>query len=168
MKTLRGYEGLYAVSSDGQVRSYDRVVPTHGGTRTTKGRVLKQTPDAYGYPTVKLVLPGTRGNTQKVHVLVANAFIGSRPIGLDVCHKDSNKLNNDVSNLWYATRQRNHADKVGVGTSTRSDQSRCKSGKHAWVLANLRYIAETDSMRCQRCVEANQARRKERRERKVA
>lgn len=50
-----------------------------------------------------------------VHKLVAHAFIGERPEGLQVNHKDGNKLNNVPSNLEYITDIENklHAQAMG-------------------------------------------------------
>jgi hypothetical protein len=42
-----------------------------------------------------------------VHVLVARAFIGPRPIGLEINHQDLDKANNRASNLEYLTRSDN-------------------------------------------------------------
>lgn len=50
-----------------------------------------------GYGRVSLGL----GNTKRVHSLVARAFLGARPIGLQVNHKDSDKRNNRADNLEY-------------------------------------------------------------------
>lgn len=43
----------------------------------------------------------------KVHTLVACAFLGERPNGLDINHIDGNKKNNNASNLEYVTRSEN-------------------------------------------------------------
>ena len=51
-----------------------------------------------------------------VHQLVALAFLGPRPPGLQVCHNDSNKLNNRVGNLRYDTPESNTRDSVVRGT----------------------------------------------------
>ena len=44
-----------------------------------------------------------RSNTRAVHVLVALAFLGPRPPGLQVRHGPGGKLNNAPSNLRYDT-----------------------------------------------------------------
>ena len=57
-----GYEGLYEVSDQGQVRSLDRAVVqmNRGGNcvRVYAGRVLRQVPDAKGYQKVCLSKEG--------------------------------------------------------------------------------------------------------------
>lgn len=48
-----------------------------------------------------------RRKTYKVATLVAEAFLGPRPKGLDVSHEDEDGLNNIASNLAYRTRKYN-------------------------------------------------------------
>ena len=48
--------------------------------------------------------------TKNVHVLVAQAFLGSRPEGMHVCHIDGDKTNNNLSNLKYGTPKENWQD----------------------------------------------------------
>jgi hypothetical protein len=47
-----------------------------------------------------------------VATLVAAAFIGPRPDGLEVCHKDDDKDDNRPGNLYYGTRDQNIADSI--------------------------------------------------------
>ena len=103
-----GYEGLYQVSNFGRVKSLPR--------ETTSGRVLKpHINKRNGYVYITL----SRENKQeekRVHILVANAFIGANQEGLQVNHKDGNKTNNNVTNLEYCTQSENmkHAYAVGL------------------------------------------------------
>lgn len=54
--------------------------------------------------------------TKPLHQLVAPAFLGPRPDGLVINHKDGNKHNNSAENLEYVTRKRNskHAYDMGL------------------------------------------------------
>ena len=51
-----------------------------------------------------------------VHQLVAEAFLGPCPQGMEVCHNDGDRANNKLENLRYDTRKANHADKRVHGT----------------------------------------------------
>ena len=98
-----GYEGLYEVSSDGHVRN----------ART--GHVLKRHPNREGYLLVQ-VWKQNRPYNRAVHVLMAAAFIGPRPAGMEVNHIDGVKENLTVDNLEYLTRGDNarHAFRIGL------------------------------------------------------
>ena len=60
-----------------------------------------------GYYHVSLVNDTTK-KTCKVHRLIALAFIENPENKSDVNHKDKNKLNNDLANLEWMTRQENN------------------------------------------------------------
>lgn len=68
-----------------------------------------------GYILVRLQ-QNRRDKLARVHVLVAEAFIGPNPGGLDVNHKDGVKSNNCVENLEYMTRSKNckHGFRLGL------------------------------------------------------
>ena len=105
---VSGYEGLYQVSSDGRVRSLDRVVemPNRHGSMTKrrhKGRELRQWVHPRGYVYVSLAEGGRKEN-RTVHSLVALHFLEGTG---EVNHKDMDKTNNDASNLEWTTRQEN-------------------------------------------------------------
>lgn len=100
----------YEVSEYGEVRR----ITAGKGTRV--GYVLKQCPaKAGGYPSVLLSHNG-KARIRTVHSLVAEAFLGPRPVGLVVCHCDGDPTNNHVSNLRYDTYAGNSADMVAHGT----------------------------------------------------
>lgn len=92
-KWVKDFEGLYQVSNHGRIKSFKK---TEGGyilsNQNVKGDYLR------------VVLNDTttgRKRSIAIHVLVAEHFIGERPRGYHVHHKDGNKQNNIVSNLEY-------------------------------------------------------------------
>lgn len=105
-KDIKGFEGLYSISTQGEVRSYDKAVPRKGcGALFIKGRIMKQNlvgPKGKQYLCVDLFKEGKR-YSMKVHRLVANAFIqnpGNLPC---INHKNEDKLDNRVENLEWCT-----------------------------------------------------------------
>jgi len=104
-----GYEGLYEVSSLGQVRSLDRTVVL-GNTRKNverklKGKILKQHKDKKGTWYVNLNNYGL--SRTSVHSLVARAFLGPTPEGKEICHGEGGRDNHAVSNLSFKTHEQN-------------------------------------------------------------
>jgi hypothetical protein len=67
-----------------------------------------------GYYTVQPYLNGKR-YMRYIHSLVAETFIGPRPIGMEIDHIDADKSNNKASNLQYITRKQNLAKRNRVG-----------------------------------------------------
>lgn len=119
-RPVRGYESLYEVSSKGSVRSVARVIerahpknPARVQVRAYGGRVLRLQNSRQGYVSVGLWRQN-RGHTHDVHVLVCEAFLGSRAPGMDVNHKDGNRKNNHIENLEWVTRRENlmHAEQT--------------------------------------------------------
>ena len=102
-------DGDYAVSSLGRVR---REKP---GRKTWPGKIIRSSSTPTGYLTHTLCLAG-KPRTYYVHQLVALAFIGPRPIGKDINHKDGVKHHNAYENLEYVSRKENmaHAHAMGL------------------------------------------------------
>lgn len=91
----------YLVSDEGQVRG-------------RRGKILR--PGLSGpRRDYELVFCG-RGNPQKVHRLVAEAFLGPIPEGMEVAHLNGDSKDNRASNLAYKTHRDNEADKKTHGT----------------------------------------------------
>ena len=103
---IPGYEGLYEVSSQGQVRSLPRW--------TVKRRILKHHLTHDGYPRLMLSKNSLR-RMFTVHRLVAVAFLGPPPDGMQVNHKDGNKLNSVLDNLEYVTGSANQRHALAHG-----------------------------------------------------
>lgn len=119
----RGVIGMpcYEVSNLGRIRSIDRVYerphprnPSLIQRRRLLGRVLKPNLTTNGY----LQLSSTRHGTRSIHRAVVESFIfkGDIPDGLIVCHKDGNKTNNVLANLYAGTYIDNRNDAIEHGT----------------------------------------------------
>jgi hypothetical protein len=131
----------YDVSDhDGRVRSKPR--------KGTRGGLLAGSIDPDGYPQVQLHDCGRMGNYRR-HQLVALAFLGERPEGLEVCHKDGNQLNNNLSNLKHDTHQRNTQERVEHGRHWQANKTHCDSN-HEFTPANTR-IRRDGTRTCTQC-----------------
>ena len=105
-RSVPGYKGYYEVSSEGNVRSVDRVIVRHGRNTFLRSQPMKQYVDSAGYLNF-MATKGSRKTHLMVHRCVALAFISNPQNKLTVNHKDGNKLNNSVANLEWATYSEN-------------------------------------------------------------
>lgn len=112
-KEIKGYEGLYVITSSGKVISLGNGKSTNPGTKRI--RQLKTQIKSNGYQQVKLSKNG-RSKYFTVHRLVATHFLVDQPGKKEVNHKDGNKLNNHVNNLEWVNSSENqkHAFKTGL------------------------------------------------------
>lgn len=92
-KDIEGFEN-YQVSSLGNVRN-----------KTTQ-RILKYSDSGNGYQKVYLSKDGIK-YSKKIHRLVAEAFIPNPQNKSDVDHINTNRYDNNISNLRWATRKEN-------------------------------------------------------------
>lgn len=99
-KPIPDYEDLYQVSDRGRVR---RIA---GGKGTYVGHILRPRDNNCGYPCVMLYKNKHR-KLRTVHTLVTEAFLGPRPAGLQVNHKNGIKEDNRIGNLEYVTQSEN-------------------------------------------------------------
>lgn len=90
MKDIKGYEGLYAVTSCGKVWSYRRKI------------FLSPNYDSNGYQMVNLSVGGNV-KSQYIHRLVAEAYIPNPEGKPQVDHLDEVKDHNWIGNLTWAT-----------------------------------------------------------------
>lgn len=101
-----GFEGLYLVSDQGEIKSVERRKTNNGGTQFVNERIRVLTPDRDGYLKVCLSKNG-RHYVKSVHRLVAEAFIPN-PYNLPVInHINEDKQDNRVENLEWCTVQHN-------------------------------------------------------------
>lgn len=110
-RPIPGYPG-YAINEDGEIVSF---ISKQGPSKTF-ARFLKPTLDkSTGYLRVGMVKADGQRHMPRVHVLVALTYLGERPEGYDIDHKDGNKLNNSASNLRYVTRKENQCNPNNLG-----------------------------------------------------
>lgn len=145
-----GYEGSYEVSSEGRVRSLDRLVTDRIRTRRLSGRLrcLKM-----GRHYWELTL--SRGGVQRthhVHQLVCEAFHGRRPKGAVVRHLNGQHTDNRPENLRWGTPKENTADMIRHGNAYWTNQTHCK-WRHEFTEGNTRIGRTATGVRrnCREC-----------------
>lgn len=107
-KPVVGFEGLYEVSSKGNVRS----IQFHGKSRI---KIMSQYSRKYGYKTVKLRdWQNNRVLVVQVHRIVAKAFIPNPENKPQVDHIDTIPWNNNVENLRWCTPLENQRNPITV------------------------------------------------------
>lgn len=127
-KDIAGFEGKYAIDTDGNVWSY----------RSKK--YLKPRYTQKGYARVHLGL-----NTDYyVHRLVAKAFIPNPDELPFINHKDENKLNNKVENLEWCTQKYN--DNYGTKRKRLSNAQKKKKPVIMYDKETQEKIAEFSSL----------------------
>lgn len=89
----------YEISDWGRVKSHKNL---------EKPKILKGSFSTKGYPQALLYSTGGP-KTKPLHILVLEAFVGSRPHGFQACHNDGDKTNNRNANLrWDSPRNNEH------------------------------------------------------------
>lgn len=110
-KPVPGYEGRYEVSDQGRVRSLDREVRLYNGGRyVRKGALMHPTKDTFGHLQVRLCAGKGVGRMHQVHCLVASAFLGPAPEGMQTRHLNGVANDNRLENLAYGTGSENQID----------------------------------------------------------
>lgn len=106
-KEIEYSNGRYKISNMGRVMSEG--LDARGHNR--KGKILKPKDDGWGYLHVGIRIKGKTVN-RKIHVLVADAFIGKRLNDMQIDHINGNKKDNCVSNLRIVTRYENYKNEI--------------------------------------------------------
>lgn len=102
------------------------------------GRVLK--PYGHnGYQALRIA-----GRHYRVHTLVLEAFISSRPLGMDGCHWDGNSRNNRLDNLRWDTKAANGADRRRHGWESRINEPAYRAAQRHKREVVSRVLAECD------------------------
>lgn len=101
----------YSINRLGQVKSHSRLVRNKHGYRSTREIILKHYVRDNGYPCVVL-----NKKDKFIHRLLGEVFIPN-PLGYPVInHRDGNKLNFALDNIYWTTYSENtlHAHDTGL------------------------------------------------------
>jgi len=112
-RSVIGFDGLYEVSDNGQVRSL--MFPQRGILRKRKQPKILRHRIFKGYHRVSLQ-KNKKKSTKPVHLIVLEAFKGHRPIGMEGAHLNGIHAHNSISNLAWVTKLENEKHKRLHGT----------------------------------------------------
>jgi len=105
----------YDVTREGTVSS------TVSNWRGYGEREMRQTLNADGYPSVRIIVDGQHKRLA-VHKLVAARWLPPKPsLQHEIRHLDGNKMNNHVDNLDWGTPKENAADRERHGRTSRGE-----------------------------------------------
>ena len=126
-KPIPGYENAYEASTEGRIRSLERIVTyTRRDGRCVErkysSKVLTPGLNSRGYEIVTLCDAANRHHTRAIHRLVLETFVGPKKPGQQCRHLDGNIRNNALSNLCWGTSAENMADKIAHGTWVRGSR----------------------------------------------
>lgn len=130
-RTVVSFEGMYEVSDLGRVRSVPRVV-VYGGKRAgqqvkVRGGLRKPVRHSAGYVYVNLCRDGDQ-HLRLLQWLVLEAFDKARPVGLEACHRNGDKHDNRIANLYWGTHSENIRDAVRHRTHNMVAKDSCPKG----------------------------------------
>lgn len=112
-----GWAKDYEVSNLGRVRSW-KVNPPNKKNKTIENpKILSTKIGSAGYPCVAIWSNEGIKKMPNVHVLVAEAFMGPRPDGMVVCHKNDDKTDATLKNLEYGTHSQNKKQAIKNGVA---------------------------------------------------
>lgn len=133
---FEGYGDYYRISSHGRLLS------------VRSGKILRQYPISQGRLTRTISVNGKQ-KLLVIHSVVAAAFLGPRPEGMEVRHMDGNCQNNYATNLRYGTHAENMQDRLRHGTDPHASQTHCRK-KHEYTPENT-YITSRGTRLCRTC-----------------
>ncbi len=124
------------ICSHYDVSNLGRVKRTAPGPGATAGFILKPRVNNTGYVKYEI-----HRRTYQGHQLILCGFVGPRPEGMEVNHKDANPLNNQLDNLEYVTRSENirHAFRLGLINRTGETNSQSILTKPEVIVIRKRY-----------------------------
>lgn len=130
-RDVKGYKGLYQISSKGRLKSLSRPVRhARGGFRVTKQRIIEPRKGKRGYFVFTLSKEG-QSSQRYAHRLIAIAFIPNPEGKPHINHRNGVKDDNRIKNLEWCTHQENHLHRfraLGYRHSKKVIESTIKKG----------------------------------------
>ena len=115
---VEDFEGLYSISNYGRVYSH----------HARSNKIISASDNGHGYLQVRLCNAAAKIEKRaRIHILVAEAFIGKRTEEMTVDHINRDTRDNRASNLRWAT----HSQQI-VNQRTRSDNQLGEKNIHEW------------------------------------
>ena len=116
-KDIKGYEGLYAVSNYGNVKSIERLIIRSDGRKRTIKEKIKEGTHNKGYKRIALVDKLGNSKSFYVHRIVAHNFIKESDLYVD--HINGDKKDNILTGGWRVS-QTNFGIRLTDKTSLKS------------------------------------------------
>ena len=140
-RPIPGFGGMYEASFDGRIR---KVKGMKQGEKKQflKGKVF----------CVRLAVSKTKTKEQRVHVLVARAWLGEKPQGLCIYHKNGVRTDNFANNLAYVSRSV-IGKKTGALASKRAVLKLDEYGKVLEVFPSARAAAKVEPLSFQAIID---------------
>lgn len=123
------FEGIYWVSDQGEIFTQPRM-------GSSGGLIKIQRAKTGGYAVYRFC-DRDRSRTRTIHAVVAEAFLGPRPDGMEVRHLNGDPTDCRLVNLAYGTHGDNVLDTVRHGNHVWASKAQCPSG-HPYDDANTR------------------------------
>lgn len=144
---IPGYVGYYEASDLGRIRSMgrrDRFGVIWGEPFILKPQLRRDNK----YWIVDLYRDSKR-SPRKIHLIIAEVFLGERPPGMEVCHRNDDKSDNRAANLYHGTHAQNALDTVRNGLHPQATKTYCVND-HEFTPENT-YWRPTGGRACRAC-----------------
>ena len=139
---IEGYKDYYICKETTEVLSTKKRKNTSDNTIKILKQVNNSKDPSNNYYIVTLVDSNGKRKNTPIHRLMCLTFLPNPEEKAHVNHKDGNKLNNQLSNLEWATEKENSQHAVDTGLTT---HTHCMKPVHQYCKDTLEYIATYDS-----------------------
>lgn len=126
-KDIKGYEGLYQISTNGRVKSLLKVTKFGNRLKVNEEMILKPALGKRGYYVVSLNHNG-KSKTFTIHRLIAEAFIPNPLNKKFIDHINTIKTDNRIENLRWVTSKENSNNILTLKHSSESTSKKWKDG----------------------------------------